>query len=59
MLYPFEGRDFSPLAYSDMVVILEELGIEYGDHDPILCYDLYKHRIKKQEAKRQEVNKNG
>lgn len=53
---PFEGRDFSPLEYDDMVALIEELGIEYGDSDPVMAHDVYKLRIKKIEARENKTN---
>lgn len=47
MLYPFKGLYFSPLDYSELVMILADNGTKYLNQDPKLAYDVWNHMRKK------------
>lgn len=54
MLFHFEGQDFSPLGYNDLVAISSDLGGDFFAIDTKVCYDTVKHRIKLKEERNKE-----
>lgn len=57
MLFHFEGQDFSPLGYNDLIAIASELGGDYFGIDTKVAYDTIKYRIKQKEER--SVNNGG
>lgn len=47
LLYPFKALYFSPLDYSELVMILADNGTKYLNQDPKLAYDVWNHMRKK------------